>query len=268
MNIARFSALMFLVTAASASAQHSDVLLRSDGSKVLIGGAFDLSMEEGPSTFDLETHVFEGVLIDPAVPTPPFGFDFERTEPGFFSAPGLPVGDDLPANADVALSLSTFSLGAGSDTAYYWDGVGEVDFRPLSAAQPGVNFTFAPMAPSPFATTDGAGSMDDHPLFGLTGGAADGVYVISPVVSVEGLADSDPFLMVWLASSVLIDEDTAEQLEEALEAFEGGGPDPMVGGVNFAFFEEAVEFVESIPEPSSVLLALLASAAVGALSRR
>ncbi len=267
MRFTKALALTGLACVAADATAHSDILLRSMGGKAAIGAADDLSGEEGGPFYDLDAKTFEAVFVNPAMPTPPFGYDFERTEPGFFSAPGLLVGDDLPANADIGLSLSPFSIGGANDLAFYWDGTGQVDFQPLSVAQPGVNFTFAPMGPTPFATTDGSGAVDDHPLFGLTGGAADGVYLVSPVVSVAGLTDSDPFYMVWLASSVLVDDETAEELEGALELYEQGGPDPIVGGVNFAFFEEAVEFVGSIPEPSSALLAMLATAVVGVTRR-
>lgn len=247
---------------------HSDVLVRSDGTKVLIGAAEDLDMEEGGPFFDLETRVFEGVLIDPATPTPPFGYDFERDEPGFYSDPTVPVGQNLPANADLALTLNAFSLGGAADTAFYWNGAGEVDFQPVSAGQPGVGFTFAPTAPSPFASTDPSGFVDDHPLFGLTGGAADGVYLTQVELSVAGLATSDPFYMVWLANSALTTDTLAEELEEALEAFEEGGPAPVVAGVDFSFYEEAVEYAEGIPEPAAAFLAALAIGVTGAARRR
>ncbi|QDV79851.1 PEP-CTERM sorting domain-containing protein [Botrimarina mediterranea] len=264
----RFTKVFFLTGLACLTADaaaHSDILLRADGGQVVVGAAEDLSGEEGGPFYHLDEKVFEGVFLNPTMPTPPFGYDFERTEPGFFSAPGLPEGDDLPANADIALSLSSFSIGAANDLAYYWDGTGEVDFQPLSITQPGVNFAFGPAS---FASTDANSAVDDHPLFGLTSGAADGVYLVSPVVSVAGLADSDPFYMVWLANSVLVDDVTAEELEGALEAYEEGGPEPIVGGVNFAFFEEAVEYVGAIPEPSTALLAMLAASLVGVTRRR
>lgn len=263
-----FPVAIAMLTATAAQAQHSDILVRSDGTKTLVGGAVDLDMEEGPSTFNLDARVFEGVFINPDVPTPPFGYDFERDEPGFYSDPTVPVGQNLPADADVSLRLDSFSLGGGHDTTFYWDGSGEVDFSPLASAQPGVAFTFAPMAPAPFATVDGTAFLDDHPLFGLTGGAADGVYLARMRVQVGLLEESDPIYITWLANSVLTDEEIAEELEEALEAFEAGGPDPMVGGVNFAFFEEAVEFAETIPEPSSALLLLLSSVGLAVARKR
>lgn len=263
-----FLASMATLTATSVRAQHSDVLLRSDGTTTLIGGAVDLDMEEGPSTFNFETRVFEGVFIKPTTPTPPFGYDFERDEPGFYSDPTVPIGQNLPASAGVSLRLDAFSLGGAADTTFYWDGSGEVDFTPLASAQPGVAFTFAPIAPDPFATVDGSSFLDDHPLFGLTGGAADGVYLSRMRAKVDGLVESDPIYITWLANSLLTDEETAEELEEAFEAFEAGGADPILGGTNFAFFEEAVEFAEGIPEPSTALLSLAAVAGLAARRNR
>lgn len=245
-------------TSTATHAQHSDVLVRSDGTTTLIGGAVDLDGEEGGPFFNLDARVFEGVFINPDMPQAPFNYDFERDEPGFYSDSTVSVGGNLASGAAVSLALEPFSIGLGSDTTHYWDGSGEVNFTPLSTAQPGVAFTFAPMAPDPFATVDGSLFLDDHPIFGLTGGAADGVYLARMRVTVDGLAESDPFYIAWLASSALVDEDLAEELEEALEEFEEGGPEPVVGGVNFAFFEEAVEFAEGIPEPASALLLLTA----------
>lgn len=257
--------LSVAVTAAFATSvsAHSDVLLRSDGSRVVVGAAEDVDGEEGGPFFDLDTFVFEGVFLNPAIPTPPFGFDFERDEPGFFSGTSVTVGQDLPANADVSLSPAPISLPTGTDSVFYWDGAGEVDFQPLASAQPGVSFALD--SPT-FGSTSAASFLDDHPLFGLTGGAADGVYLASFSAGVEGLEASTPFLTVWLAHTSLVDEATAETLEEALEEYEEGGPEPVVGGVNFAYFEEAVEFAQTVPEPSALLVAGLA--AVAGLARR
>ncbi len=265
MRIITTLAIAGLTCGVANAGPHSDILLRDVGGQVVVGAAEDLSGEEGGPFYHLDEKLFEGVFVKSAAPVPPFNYDFERTEPGFFSAPGLPAGNDLPANADISLSLSSFSIGAANDVTYYWDGMGEVDFQPLSITQPGVKFAFGPAS---FASTDANSAVDDHPLFGLTSGAADGVYLVSPVVSVAGLADSDPFYMVWLANSVLVDDETAEELEGALEAYEEGGPEPIVGGVNFAFFEEAVEYVGAIPEPSTALLAMLAASLVGVTRRR
>ncbi|MEO1497261.1 MAG: hypothetical protein AAFV43_08940 [Planctomycetota bacterium] len=264
--LTRFAALAAMVCVSSAAMAHSDVLVRSSGGQTVLGAAEDLDAEEGGPFFDLETKAFEIVLLNPALPNLAFSYDFERDEPGFFSAPAVPVGDALPANAGLTLTPSAFSigLGSGNDTVFYWDGTGAVDFEALSTAQPGVSFEAGILTP---LVTDGAGSIDNHPLFGLDGGAADGVYLSSYTVTVDGLDASAPIYFVALADSTLTLEDDAELVEEALEEFEEGNiAAPIVGGVDYTFYEEAVEFAEGIPEPSAVLIALVAT--VGFASRR
>jgi hypothetical protein len=250
-------AVAVAATAASLAHAHSDVLVRYDAASntTLVGAAEDIDAAEGGPFFDLETRVFEGVFINPAVATPPFGFAFERDEPGFYNGPEVTIGDNLPGSADLTLVEEAFALASGFDTTFFWNGSGSVDFQPLSIAQPGVDLTFSPAV---FAATDANGNVDDHPLFGLTGPALDGVYLSRTTLSVGGAAPSEPFYFVWLASSVLTSDLDAEELEELLEAYEEGGPAPVFGGVDFSFYEEAVEFAEGIPEPSSAVLAALA----------
>ena len=248
------AASMLALLPAFAAAQHSDVLLRSDGAQVVIGAAADLDAEEGGPFFDLETNVFEAVLLNPEVPSPPFFPDFETDEPGFFTSPSVPVGQNLPANSLVTLTPSAFSVGAGNDTLHFWDGSGEVDFQPISVAQPGV--TFEAVEDEPLLVDD-VNFLDGHPIWSLFGGAADGVYLTSYTASAPGLEASDPFFLVFLAESDLMLESQAEAVEEALEELEENGTPAIVGGIDFSFFEEAVEFVEAIPEPTSLVLAAL-----------
>lgn len=265
----KISNLFYLFVAAAlmpaAANAHSDILLRGDSGQVVIGAAEDLDGEEGGPFFELGETVFEGVFLAPAAPIPPFFFDFQRDEPGFFSAPGVPVGDPLPADAAISWTQPLVGIGngAGFDSTFYWDGTGEVDFQPLSTEQPGVSLDIVELDP---LGTDEFGAIDNHPLFGLTAGAADGVYLSAVSVGVEGLDPSDPFFMVWLADGLIGDEDTAETLEGLIEEFEEGGPEPVIGGKNFAFYEEAVEFADGIPEPSSAVL--MAGLALSALAAR
>lgn len=263
-------AAVALLASGSAFA-HSDVLLRDVGGKVAIGAAEDLDREEGGPFFDLDTNVFEGILINPGTPTFPLNFDFERDEPGFFTGPGLPVGDDLPTNTLITITPAPFSIGFGNDAVHYWDGNDDPDFQPLSVAQPGVTFEAAEDDP---LLIDDTAFVDGHPIWGLDGGAADGVYLVSYTVNVPGLDPSDPFYMVWLAASELTEEDDAEAVEGRIEAFEEGFDDlgnpvndAIVNGVDYEFFEEAVEFAEAIPEPTTAALALLALGAFAARRR-
>ncbi|QDU90244.1 hypothetical protein Pla175_36460 [Pirellulimonas nuda] len=255
----RGAAALAAVLMPTLAVAHSDIFVASQGGQVVLGAAADLDMEEGGPSFDLETKVFEAVFIKPAASTPPFFFTFERDEPGFFGSNASQVAGaaPLPGDADVSATLQSFSLGGATSDLYYWDGLGAVNFAPNT--QPGVSFVIG--GGSPFATTAPDGSLDDHPLFGLSGPAADGVYWMTLTAGVEGLTESAPINLVWLASSLIDDDDAAEEFEGLLEIFEGSG-DPMDLGrfSSLAYFEEAVEFVDahaSVPEPSSVALALL-----------
>lgn len=262
MIIQRFALVLISAAASVASAQHSDILLRSDGTRVLIGAASEIGEPE--ESFDLETNVFEGVFIPNGsmIPNTP---DLVRDEPGFFSSPAATVGLDLPANADVSVAFQPFALPGGVDSVFFWDGQSaEPEFEPLTTAQPSVTFS---LGASPFGATAGDSSIDEHPDFGLSGPAEDGAYLISLTATVGDLNASAPFYMVWFVDQLITNEDDAESLEEAFEAFEEGGPEPMLGTKSVAFFEEAVEFAEGIPEPSTVLL-LAATMMAGAVMRR
>lgn len=230
---------------------HSDIFLAEVGGQVAVGAAADLDGLEGGPFYDLETRVFEGVMV--AGGTPPFFFDYQRAEPGFNAAPTSVVAgsNPLPANAAASLAFAPVTLAGQSSQLFYWDGTGAVDFQPVIS--PPVSAVDNPN----FGTTGGSGGMDEHPLFAInTPGIsipADGVYVMGLSASVAGLTDSTPFAIVWLVDQLLVDDDAAEELEGLLEAFEGGGDEPVFGGKNFAFYEEGVEFVaESIPEPTGL----------------
>jgi hypothetical protein len=257
-----------LIGPAPAHAQHGDVFLADVGGSVAVGSASDIP----PANADLTTRLFEGVMIPNFPPFSPA--DYGRDDPGFF---GLPAGDSelpagasaLPGNAEVTINLTPFSIGGGIDALFYWDGGGAVDFQPISTSQPGVTMS---LDGNPIGTTGPNGGFDLHPAFELDDGGAgvpaNGVYLIAPTASVTGLVDSDRFYMVWLADAAIGDEADAELLEESLEM---GQFDVL--GKNFAFFEEAVDYVHDhlvVPEPTGLGLvasALAISVAVG-VSRR
>jgi hypothetical protein len=161
----------------------------------------------------------------------------------------------------VSLNLSSFSVDGDVASLFYWNGIGPVDFDPAPA---GAVFGFKP--PGSFATTGANGDLDDHPVFQLDDGGAgipaDGVYLIAPTIDVAGLATSDRFFVVLLVDQLIDTEDDVEDLEEALEALEAGESETaFLHSKDFAFYEEAVEYVEeniAVPEPSAGVLALVA----------
>lgn len=260
-------------------AQHSDVLLADVNGQVDIGSAVDPS---GPNEeFSLGTTTFESILVPGSAPVNPV--DYESDEPGFFGLDAVGNVDDLtalgasalPGAASVSISASSFAAQGANAALFYWDGTGGVSFAPAPA---GTTFAFNPA--NDFAMTDANGGMDDHPFYELNAAAgtpADGVYLVSPVIDVAGLESSDPFYIVLLADALITGEEDAELVEEALEDLEEGlAADALVdfgGGItkDFAFYEEAVEFVEetiAIPEPSSALLCLAGSCVLALMQSR
>lgn len=234
-----------LATAGVARAQHGDVWLSTDAAnnKIAVG-----VVDEAGVTFTPGARVLEAILTPDALPFSPF--DYSAEDPGFRSAAG-----ELPANQPVGLTLQSLSV---------WNGVG------LDPAA-GVAFSFDL---SGGLGTEANGSLHGHPLFGLTDltldalPLPDGVYVASFKASMAGLADSDPYYFVMLKDELIADETDVETLEGLLDDYANGGPQPVFGGKNFAFFEEAVEFVDGVvPEPSSATL-LVAGAAWGLASAR
>jgi hypothetical protein len=245
---------------------HSDVFLAAMGSQVAVGGANELGTID--EHFDLTTRVFEGVMVSGFPPFDPA--DYGRDEPGFDAlasgSTAFPAGATaLPADSAVTINTLPFAIGTLVDSLFFWDGSGSVDFQPISTAQPGVAMT---LDPNPIGTTSANGELHEHPVFAIDDGGAslpaDGVYLIAPAASLPGLTDSQRFYMVWLVDGLLSDEEPAEGLEEALEQGE-----TVYLGKDFAFFEEAVEYVQTqiVPEPASGALGLFAFTAILAALR-
>ena len=255
-----------VVLSTIASAQHSDVLVADVGGKVAVGDASNI--DAPGETFDLDTRVFESILRG-GFSHPTLAADYEAVEPGFFALHSVSHTSELaslgasalPGDAAVSLNLSSFSVDGDVASLFYWNGIGPVDFDPAPA---GADFGFKP--PGSFATTGANGDLDDHPVFqvdnGGAGAPADGVYLIAQSIDVAGLATSDRFFVVLLVDQLIDTEDDVEDLEVALEALEAGnGETAFLDGKDFAFYEAAVEYVETniaIPEPSAGLLSLAA----------
>ncbi|HYO25780.1 MAG TPA: hypothetical protein VEQ85_12630 [Lacipirellulaceae bacterium] len=257
-----------------ARAQHSDILLTNIAGQTAVGAAIDI---DGPAeSFDLAARTFESILrVGSAPPVPA---DYEAAEPGVFALHA--AGDAavlaglgasaLPAGAAASAAPIAFPLGSQAASLYYWNGLGAVDFQPVVLAQPGVEFA---ISPGSFGVTGAQGDLDDHPLLQVTGPGvpADGVYLSAARFSVAGLQPSEPIYLVMLVDALILGEDQGEAVEEALAAFELGAANAVVafaGGPtkDFAFFEEAVEWVElsvAVPEPGTSGLAVLACLLVG-----
>jgi hypothetical protein len=233
---------------------HSDIFLANVGGQVAIGGANEL--ESASPSFDLDTQVFEAVLVS-GFPLPLV--DYGRGEPGVFALPAdsaeFPAGATaLVGNAAVAFAASPITLNGQTDSLFYWNGSGAIDFQLAFTAQPNVTFS---VDPTPFSDlTSSSGALHLHPAYQLShigaGVPADGVYVAALSASVAGMNGSEPFYLVMLVDQLLVDDDAAEGLEEAIES-----GTTFYQGKDFAFYEEAVGYVETnvaVPEPGAALL--------------
>ncbi len=240
----------------------SDVLLASANGHVVIGAANDLGTAD--ENFNLTTNVFVGIMTPDFPPFDPA--DYGGDEPGFFALNSgnvsLPPGASaLPGSAQVTIQFPSFTVGAESDSLFYWDGAGAVDFQPISLAQPGIALS---LVPNPIATTHVDGSLHQHSAWELDNGGvgvpADGVYLLSPTASVVGLADSKPYYMLFLADAGITNEDDAEAVKDGLDS-----GDPIFNGKDYSYFYGAADYVRdnlAVPEPSAAALLGLACAAL------
>jgi hypothetical protein len=224
-----FCLILTLASASAAHAQHGDVWLSTDvpNDKIALG-----VVDEAGATFTPGVRALEVILTPDTLPFSPF--DYSAEDPGFRSAPG-----ELPPSQPVSLTLLSLSK---------WNGSG---LDPVA----GSDFSFDL---SGGFSTEANGVLHQHPLYGLTGVVADGVYVASFNVATAGLAPSEPYYFVMLKDDLVANETDAEALTELLEDFESGGPAPVFGGKDFTFFADAYAFV-AVPEPSGVLLAGVAA---------
>jgi hypothetical protein len=225
-------------------AQHGDVWLSHDmlNDTIAVG-----VVDEAGTTYTPGVRVFEGILTPDGLPFSPF--DFSAADPGFRSAAG-----DLPPSQPIALTQQSLQV---------WNG---------SGLDPAIVVDFDVDLSGGFST-GGDGSIHEHPLFGLIDLTADslpvpdGVYVAAFTASTAGVGTSDRIYFVLLKDDLIESESDAESVEGLLEDFDNGGPEPVFRGKNFAFFEEAVEFVvDAVPEPSSALLG--GCAVLGLISAR
>lgn len=230
-----------------------DIALFSTNGQADVGFAILDDNDEEHLVFDPTESVFLSVLL-PQAPNPIVPWEFGSPEPGFDANEGA-----LPGSAAIRVNLLEL---------LYWDGTGPVAFAPAVGINGGV-------APQPMQSFPDGG-FHSHPLFGVenpTGDAPDGVYVGKLTLSVDGLADSEPYYMVSLVSSQvssIVDEDERVEAAEAIgeivrryvEDPLGSAP-PIFNGVDYTYYADAISYVRGIavPEPASVATVALLMAA-------
>jgi hypothetical protein len=218
-----------MICAANVSAQHADI---------------HLEVEDGQLVS--EHRIAEAEFGDGLLPA--YRFD----DPGF-------GGHGLPPETLIGFNVPAITLESDSRSLWYWDGAGAVSFGPSptdhamrishTAVAQSVTLDGIHSAPGfDFAQADEAGEVHTHLVFDLVGESgegmdspASGVYLLATTLTGTGLAESDS--LYWVAAS----------------------------GVDEAAHEAAVEYVFDtlvIPEPSSVVLAVMASVAVMLFRRR
>lgn len=196
--------------------------------------------------FDPNVNVFQAVLI-PNTPStlPPIPYTYGTREPGYDSEELLPALKTLRSN--------TLDL-------WYWNGSGEVDFQ--SASSLGVTGGYAPATD----VTQADGGYHGHPLFGLEGiTIPDGIYIAKVTISVDALADSNPYYLVTLKDESLYtgdplqDAENGEMVGEAVRAYldDPSSGAPVVFGTDYTFYADAVALAQTLPVPEPTTSALL-----------
>lgn len=260
-RILSLAAFMAAVACSSSVFAHSDVLFGNVGGKVTLGTAEDIG---DPNDEDLTLFApgFNGAFESIMRTSSPA--DYESDEPGFYMDPTALGPNAVDPNLNVFVNTTPFTVDGATASLFYWDGTGAVDFDPVGGT---TAFEFEQDPNTGIGTTT-SGVFDDHPEFLLddpSGVPADGVYLISFEVAVDGLTTSDSSLAVLLVDELIVSSFWAEEVEEAVEGLEEGAPNAEVdfGGTvkDFAFYEEAVEWVEDnlvVPEPATGLIAFIA----------
>lgn len=224
-----------------------DIALFTTGEQVGVGFAVLDDDDINQISFDPNDHVFSSILVPQVL----FGFSMGSTEPGFDADEGL-----LPEDASV--NVSTMSV-------RYWDGSGSVAFTDT-----GVSAAYSPST----MQTDNLGGFHAHPLFGLAGDVANGVYLTEMTVSAGDLASSDSFYLVSLVDDIIANhtdpESAGEDLGELVRNYQADPTQaPVFEAKDFSFFGDAVLHVESqvVPEPAGSSMVVLSILMLASLRR-
>src|SRR4051812_1681953 len=168
--------LVGLWPAAGALATDSDVFVTNVAGKVTAGAANNL--EEVDENFDLTTQVFYAPMVPNQPPFDPHDYGFD--DPGFFALGSTRVADfppgalPLPPEADVTVHFANFTVAGNTDTLFYWNGAGAVNFQKMSTTQPGyaiaVGANPVSTTSSPTVSDPSFGALHEHPGFTLDNG--------------------------------------------------------------------------------------------------
>lgn len=248
MKITPFVCTAALLSAFAGSALagegHVDGLLLINPDGKLVTGGYDF---ENATVESVNTRVYEGEFDA-------FG---SSDEPGFNAVSNtntsLPAGyTTLPGSTAVSFNANAFSIGASTANLWHWDGIGAVNFAPVSsptqlqivesAFSSILNGSASDVAGFVIDTTSASGFLHKHITFNLSNTDAStpdgGFYLWSLTLSV-GQLSSDPAYFVH-----------------------------GFGEHNEIAHEAAVDFIQStvVPEPSS--LALLSLGGLALMRRR
>ncbi|MEX1223860.1 MAG: PEP-CTERM sorting domain-containing protein [Pirellulales bacterium] len=217
----------------------------------------DLEVEIESGQLATEYGVFEGEFNESA------NFDYTN-DPGFEAHDGT-----MTAGATLGFNAKAIDIGGTSRNLWYWDGSGGPAFGetpnvngPITldihlGASPWINLNSSSGAGDvtgfDFATADGGGEIHDHLDFTLLDGAQNpfgspapaGVYLFALELTSDSYATSDPFYMVFGSQM------SHEQIEEAVDF------------VATTFNVSAAP--EAVPEPGTLLIALIGSVLGGGM---
>jgi hypothetical protein len=203
----------------SVSAQHVDILIARDASGTkLVTGSADLVN----GNYTVGQQVFEAEFgEDPQLPQ-------LASDPGFNAVANPTGGTALLGSTPLGFRFSAATIGSTTSNLFYWDGVGDVNF---TAAPAGHAFTASraggfsasadgsafDVAGFTIATTGSDGFVHRHLDFELSstaGTPADGIYLLAPVFTMVGVADSDK---TWFVFNHGLDEPEHEASVEWVE---------------------------------------------------
>jgi len=212
-----------------ASAQHVDMLFARDtGGTQLVTGTADF----GNNNYTVGARVFEGEF-DPA---------FLSSDPGFnaVAQASLTGGLALPGNTALRFNILPTTIGSTTSNLFFWNGTGAVNFQGVAAGyslEVSKAGGFSAIADGTgnqitgfnINDTSSTGFIHKHLDFALDDGTAGdpaaGIYLLALEATMTGLADSDPFFIVFATDGTAesVHESAVEWVNENLTS---GVPEP------------------------------------------